>query len=230
MAALELFETPLFSDANLLSYWRMEGNSNDSKASADGTDTSITYSAGNGKFGQGAGFNGSTSKITVPDSNDLDLTGSHSISCWFNTNVNNANKSMVEKYSGGNGYALRLNSNGKLVFYNQENGGANTDFVLGDITVTTGVWTHAVATYDGTNLRIYLNGASDATPVAHTGGNTASAATLKFGVRGDTGDVQFWDGELDDIAIFDRALTADEVLSLYTGVFATGGNLLAQMI
>ncbi len=63
--AVELFTYPLFLDANLVAYWRMEGNSNDSKGSNNGTDSNITYSNANGRFGQGAAFNGTTSSILL---------------------------------------------------------------------------------------------------------------------------------------------------------------------
>lgn len=43
MAAHELYLTPLFSDANLMAYWRMEGSNADSKGTDNGNDTSVTY-------------------------------------------------------------------------------------------------------------------------------------------------------------------------------------------
>ena len=56
MAAIELLNTPLFDDPTLQVYYRFEGNSNDSKNSNNGTATAVTYSSGNGKFGEGVGF------------------------------------------------------------------------------------------------------------------------------------------------------------------------------
>ena len=50
---IQLADTSLFSDANLVSYYKLEGNSNDSKGSNNGTDTSVDYGTAYGKFGQG---------------------------------------------------------------------------------------------------------------------------------------------------------------------------------
>lgn len=55
-AATELYSTPLFNDASLISYYRMEGNSNDAKSSNNGSDSSMSYSTTSGKFGEGASF------------------------------------------------------------------------------------------------------------------------------------------------------------------------------
>ncbi len=67
-STLGLYATSLFSDPNLYSYYRFEGNSNDAKGSHNGTDSNITYGTPYGKFGQGASFNGSTSHITATSS------------------------------------------------------------------------------------------------------------------------------------------------------------------
>src|ERR1035437_2399766 len=67
---------------NLVSYWKMQANSNDSVATNNGTDTAITYNTGNGIIGQGAGYNGTTSKISVGTNSSLNLTGNQSVSMW----------------------------------------------------------------------------------------------------------------------------------------------------
>lgn len=59
-------------------YWKLNGNSNDYSGNGyNGTDTAITYSQANGRLGQGAGFNGSSSKITTTYSSSI-----ASISFW----------------------------------------------------------------------------------------------------------------------------------------------------
>jgi len=60
---------PLIPLNNFISYWKFDGNSNDSVGSNNGTPTSITYSTG--LIGQAAVFNGTTSKVVVPDAANL---------------------------------------------------------------------------------------------------------------------------------------------------------------
>jgi len=64
----------------------MEGNSNDSKGSRNGTDTSVSYSSGNGEFGQGAGYNG-TSGSTIFTAPTYGSAGT--VAFWMKTNFNN---------------------------------------------------------------------------------------------------------------------------------------------
>ena len=61
-----LSSSALLSDANLLSYYPLDGNANDRKGGQNGVGTAIMYGANFGKFGQGAGYNGSSSYISTP--------------------------------------------------------------------------------------------------------------------------------------------------------------------
>ena len=58
-----LSATKFINDANLVSYWKLDGNSNDSKGSNNGTDTGMSYSAG--LFDSAGVFNGSSSNINI---------------------------------------------------------------------------------------------------------------------------------------------------------------------
>src|SRR5664280_2692195 len=79
---------------SLLSYFRMEGDSTDYWGSNNGTDTAITYNSGNGKVNQGAGFNGSTSKITMSGC-PITGSGNFSIFVWVKTSSTGARKEIV---------------------------------------------------------------------------------------------------------------------------------------
>jgi hypothetical protein len=76
-----------------------------------------------------------------------------------------------------------------------------------------------VITYDGSRVRLYVNGALDPTSFAATGNITASVNDLLFGTTYTTGGSKF-NGMLDDIRIYNRALTATDVEQLY---LSTGG-------
>ena len=85
--------------------------------------------------------------------------------------------------------------------------------------ISTGVWTHISGTYDGTNIRIYVNGVLENT-VAKTGVFAANSNSLKIGNSAITGSEEF-DGVIDDVRIWncvksDAAILAD-MNALYTG-------------
>src|ERR1041385_6534257 len=109
----------------------------------------------------------------------------------------------------GNGFVFRQ--------YNST-GLANQTGVSTNITLDTSKWYHVVATFDGTNLKLYLNGAlGQSAPIAGTArANTNSAIPLAFGARSD-GSQGFFEyaGDLDECAVYTSALSASQVLTHY---------------
>jgi hydrogenase maturation factor HypE len=71
-------------------------------------------------------------------------------------------------------------------------------------------WTHLAATYDGATLRLYVNGTQVAAK-ALTGSLAAGTQPLRIGGNGVWGE--WFAGQLDEIRVYDRALTAAEVTS-----------------
>lgn len=100
-------------------------------------------------------------------------------------------------------------------------GGERISYATGLSTVlNNGSWHHAATTYDGTTRRIYLNGVQVAQDTP--GSNGATAANFRIG---STNNGEFFNGTIDDVAIYNHALTATEIQSL-----ASGGSPLAGPI
>jgi hypothetical protein len=79
--------------------------------------------------------------------------------------------------------------------------------------LTVGVWTHVAGTYDGTTWRIYWNGVLDNQNV--NSGIIETNRRVMIGavdINGTAG--QFWHGEIDDVRVYDRVLTTDELAAL----------------
>lgn len=108
------------------------------------------------------------------------------------------------------GYYLGLNPTGQLLRWNVNLGGTPID----SAPIPTGSWTHVVANYDGTDAKLYINGTLIGT---ETYGLDILPSGLPFsvGAQADVNTLQF-PGELDDILIYDRAITAEEVTQIYT--------------
>jgi hypothetical protein len=212
----ELYSTPLFTDPRLTSYYRMEGNSNDSKGSDNGIDTSVSYATSSGKFGEGASYNGSTSHTdfgSVP----IDTTGNWTISAWINPLSLSTGPAMavsVGKDNGsvGDGVAFGIG--------NGAGGGSGSELTVlfsGVIFDSTGyvfpsanTWYLVTLTRNASTTYVYVNGSQVATLSA------VPLAATEFHIGSQTG-IRFWDGYVDDVATFNRALTATEVADLYIG-------------
>jgi hypothetical protein len=238
----ELFNTTLFDDANLVSYWRLEGNSNDSKSTNNGTDTNITYSAANGKFNQGAGCNGSSSKIVIADAAALKPTGKFSVIAWVKTSNTN-DQQIFQSYSQNTNFAgfriAILATSGYIRFISGANTGtvADTDYkqLDGDVAVNDGNWHMVVCVYDQTKLYIYVDNNAVDNVAWTTNAGYAATNYVRIGCRNTAGtDNLFLNGATDDIALFSRDLSATEVSNFYSGALtkatgATGSLFFAQL-
>lgn len=211
---------------NLAYYAKLDGNSNDSVGSNNGTDTVITYSAGNGIITQGAGLaSASSSKILLPN-NSLVPTGNFSVQAW----IKNSTGVLATIFQGYNqqgvasGWQLRvLDSNVASLFSGKNTGftdGVDVKSINGATDVCTGAWFHIVGVWDGTYLRLYVNGTSDATAVSWANAPAYNATTyVSIGVnRYGSGDyTQYFNGAIDEIGFWTKALSTDEITALYNG-------------
>jgi hypothetical protein len=77
-------------------------------------------------------------------------------------------------------------------------------------TIPIGAWTHVAVTYDGTTVRLYLNGQPDGSRLV-----TAEASTSGMIVGASKALGEKWNGQIDNLRIYDRRLTAANVLDLY---------------
>lgn len=221
---MELFGTPLFSDANLVHYYRMEGNSNDSKGSANGVDTGITYSPGNGKYGQGAGFNGTTSDIDFATfSSDIFASGG-TMSGWINLNAV-ANGKIIVQFDDGNKNRIDLvNTSGSTCSLEFQQFCSVTDGIWRTTNrdISTGQWIHIAITYDrsggvGANPIIYINGVSVAVTTTQSPVAPLRTGITQVNLGSDGFGAAFINGAFDDFAFFNRVLTAAEIFSLFVG-------------
>ena len=145
---------------------------------------------------------------TVNMGDVLDMSGDFSISAWVVTD--GSYKMIVMKRgqpSNYYGYMLHLENTDKFQFQIQED--HSSDGVIASASVTTGVWVHLVGVFDaGNNLKLYKNGCLASTTNTDISTLTATSADFKLGA---------WSDEIDEVAIWNTALSADAVAAIYNG-------------
>ena len=213
----------------LVGYWPFCGNANDESGNGN---HGLVYGAvlAEDRFGNASAayaFNGVNSFISVADNanGSLDVqAGEFSISCW--TKVESEafdSHGLVAKELGGNSsgdYSLTIASNGKAQLAVGVGSGIIGAVQQSESELTDASWQHVLAVYrNGSDMKIYINGQLD------QGDNNLSTAIpnsntpldLIFGMSTNISNANYYlNGCLDDIAIWNRALTADEVQELYT--------------
>jgi fibronectin type 3 domain-containing protein len=175
--------------------------------SNNGTITNATWVT-QGKFGKALSFNGTNAWVTIPDSSTLDLTTGMTIEGWVKPTTSSGWQTAMAKEQPGNlAYGMyantNLNKNEAEVYVN----GASRS-VNGTGQLPVGVWSHIAATYDGSMLRLYVNGTQVA-QLAQTGSIITSTNPFRIGGNGIWSE--YFNGLIDEVRVYNRALSAAEI-------------------
>ena len=192
----------------LIAYWKLDGNSNDSVHSNNGADTDITYSDANGIIHNGAGFNGSTSLISVPYSTSLNSpTTQLSVSAWIKIPSTQTSIPLIKYVASLSGdYWINVSP---TVIGCATAGGTGSVNALADYDLNT--WYHVAFTWlSDTLLSLYINGELQGTDNSP---GTISSLNYNFELGNYPGS-EFM-GALDEIGLWSRALTPTEITQLY---------------
>jgi glucose/arabinose dehydrogenase len=164
-----------------------------------------------GQYGAALDFDGTNDLVSVPDSSSLDLTSGMTVEAWVRPLTTSGWRTVVLKERPGDTvYALYSsnNDNGRPNSRIRVNG--SNASVNGTSRLTTSVWTHLAATFDGSNLRLYVNGSLVGTRTA-AGTILTSANPLRIGGSSALG--RWFRGRIDEVRVYNRALSVTEIQS-----------------
>lgn len=200
----------------------MEGDATDSSGNSNnGTSTNITYSQANGRFGQGAGFNGSSSYINIGTRSSVlnTFTWGHSIKC---NNISNGHLFVATQSSTG-GIQTKVSDGGNHKIQLSIWNGSTTTTLVSNKSVDDNVWHNVIFTRNGSIAKVYIDGVLDNTKTnMYTTTITPQAVDSCIG-RHPSG-VQYYSGLAEEIFDEDGEWSAEEVKKYYTnsrGFFAT---------
>jgi len=205
------------SGAGCLALYEMNGNSNDTSGTYNGTPTNITYEGG--AFDQAAVFNGSSSKITLPSFGNT-FENNFSYSLWFtlDSSPSGGISNLVATQGDYYNYAIIRDSD-KKVETRFEYPGGGSDVLKSTSTFTDyGTWHHLTITKSSTNgAAIYIDGTLEASDATATSNLSPMSSGNTLGVYGNGS--QYWlDGKIDQVRIFNTALTQSQVTTLARGI------------
>jgi len=175
-----------------------------------------------GKFGKALEFDGVDDYVEIPDSNGLDITNNITIVCWVLKRPSSRGtvvgkwKQVGDVWSyvlydvgeGGGGFRLRWGD------------GSQTN-LEGPYQLPTDEWVHYAATYDGSIMKVFVNGKEIVNIAAK---NKINVETNPVWI-GNDGYQQHFKGMIDDVAILNAALSEGDVIDIMTKGLSTVSNV-----
>lgn len=168
-----------------------------------------------GKLGSSIRFNGSTNYIEVPFSNTLN-TSIFSTCSWVNLNGGRStNRSLISNRDGISplkGFSIFASNGETWDFYTGD--GNSTWSILKGPTVSYYKWQYICATFNGNTKILYIDGVAVASAVGNMVLNTTRPLRIGASANETTASL-FFNGLIDEVAVWDRSLSASEIRELY---------------
>jgi len=193
--------------SNLVAHWKLDEGSGTAAADSSGNGYHGTLSGGatwtTGKIGGGLSFDGINGTVTIAPATQ---TGALTVAGWIKCNSTSVSH-IVGNSSGGISRFFKVNDNLTTSTWRFVNS-AGSQIGFTTASVGTGSWRHGCVTRDGSNnVRVYLDGVESSTGAQALSGNFAPN---RFGF----GNGFYLNGSLDDVRIYSRALTIEDIRAL----------------
>ncbi len=174
-----------------------------------------------GQTGGALNFDGSNDYGTVADSAALDITDTLTLSTWVKADSFDYWDGLINKGSYSIPYGLDLTNDGRLIFQTNYGFSSGERVFTSNASLNQGQWQHVAVTYDGSNVRFYIDGQLDSTQSANLTFETNNESLI---LGADFTANAHFDGAMDDARIYNRALNENEVEELATGGQTTGSS------
>ena len=206
----------ILGDTSCIAYYKMS-DATDESGSYDGTPSNVNFNVA-GKFGNAGDFNGSSSYISRNSSFLPTGNASRTFSFWTKLDSHSNDAYFMSYGNGATGEffsprVLPVGAQGGYISFM----GFSAD-LSSTVEMTTGEWMHLCYTYDGTTLKIYKNAVEIATGSLSL--NTSQTRDFIIGARDfDGSTTKYIDGSIDQIRIFNKALSVNEVITLRDEIY-----------
>ena len=207
--------------AGLVGYWKFDENNGSTAADSSGNGIDAIVSGGTwgagGQIDGALAFDGTEDYVdtTIPSSEITNLT----FSLWFLSDDAGsigddkvAQRFITQQRTGTTNNRLAFGINNDKIAVYWYNGNSRTG--EGNTTLYPSRWYHAALTYNGSNLRMYLDGVQEKV-FSDSGIFAPSSDVIEIGRKSGAGGSRHFDGLLDDVRIYRRVLNEAEIQAIY---------------
>jgi len=228
---LLVFITPAVrADLNegLVGHWKFDEGFGSIAYDSAGTNDGTLVGDANwvaGKVGSYAvALDGDDDYVEIPDSPELKFSGEQpfSVSLWFKraVDLSSGETLLVKGFVGdpeNTNYSLHIGGVDSKIQWGWEHGSGNNDVISSGISALANQWYNVVGIWDGTRQSIYVDGAEKNSKVPEgkpdAGGNRP--VVIGKALAGTSPAAYDFNGSIDDVRIYNRALSPEEIATLY---------------
>ncbi len=208
-------------------YYKLDNNTVDSGPNNyNATGTSIVYTRDRNNIASSvATFNGVDAFIAIPDAARFQPLTSSTLSFWIKTDQQSRFDLFDQRTgsfdSDAHNFGVIVNANNPdelLYNYPNYNSEGETSYALRSVTISDGVWHHVVLIKDTENelMKLYLDNIETSSTTLSLDVEFMVNGTLLLGKN--YADLSYFEGSIDDIFVYDRALSTNEVSTLFNYV------------
>jgi hypothetical protein len=216
------------ADLTLVGWWKLDegGGATVIDSSRYGNDSNLmtALAAVEGRIDGAREFNGTSDYVEFPSSAEFDITDAVTIAMWVKTNTigDGLHKALLMK--GEFTYGMRFTDANDLEFRIFSSGYHSVETPVTE--AFNGAWHHVAGVYDGSALNLYVDGELMAA-TAHSGPiNTDTNYYVNLGrnSQGDSNNRWWYGGAMDDVRLYSRALSQEELQKMLRPEYASMPN------
>lgn len=206
-------------------YWKFDegygttaNNSGNAGSTLNGTISGATWT-NSGKYNKALSFDNNADRVYITDTtgSPLDITANITLSAWvYSTAEQDQFDKIISKYKGSASYPYSLQFDGASddKIYLDLYDGSSVYTIASDESIPQNTWTHIIGTYDGSIMKLYINGKLQSDIYQGSFSLATNNENLIIGGRLDT-NIQIFSGTIDEVKIYNFALSADQVKTEY---------------
>jgi N-acetylneuraminic acid mutarotase len=162
-------------------------------------------------------MNAASSNIIIPASTTTNLAANsaHTVSIWIQPSVTTSGTLFsAENTSSQDLCAIRINASGRVV-YTMTNASSITNTVSSNSALTANTWTQVITTYDGSNMRLFLDGVLTNTTASSGTTISGTPRDIYIGADWNTAAKDYYSGNLGECRLYQTTLSSNSVGALY---------------